>query len=85
LDNAVQLEQAGLGWIFALTRNQAPEKLRERATEELPPSSAEQPDVQAVAEKLLVHGQEYLGVVKYSMPFGAEQLHSLTTRISRAL
>jgi hypothetical protein len=32
-----------------------------------------------------VHGQEYLGVVKYSAPFAAEQLHSLTTSISRAL
>jgi hypothetical protein len=43
--------------------------LRERATEELPPCSAEQPGVRAVAEKLLVHGQEYLGVVEYSAPF----------------
>jgi len=41
--------------------------------------------VRAVAEKLLVHGQEYLAVVKYSAPFAAEQLHSLTTSISRAL
>lgn len=84
-DNTVQLQEAGVGWISALPWNQAPEELRERATEELPPASAEQPGVRAVAEKLLVHGQEYLAVVKYSAPFAAEQLHSLTTRISRAL
>src|SRR5437899_9072888 len=65
--------------------NQAPAELRERATEELPPCSAEQPGVRAVAEKLLVHGQEYLAVLKYSAPFAAEQLHSLTTSISRTL
>jgi len=41
--------------------------------------------VRALAEKLLVHGQEYLAVLKYSAPFAAEQLHSLTTSISRTL
>jgi transposase len=85
LDNTVQLQEAGVGWISALPWNQAPAELRERATEELPPCSAEQPGVRAVAEKLVVHGQEYLAVVKYSAPFAAEQLHSLTTSISRAL
>jgi transposase len=85
LDNTVQLQEAGVGWISALPWNQAPQELRERATEELPPCSAEQPGVRAVAEKLLVHGQEYLAVVKYSAPFAAEQLHSLTTSISRTL
>jgi transposase len=74
-----------VGWISALPWNQAPPGLRERATEELPPCSAEQPGVRAVAEKLLVHGQEYLAVLKYSAPFAAEQLHSLTTSISRTL
>ena len=85
LDNTVELEEAGVGWISALPWNQAPVELRERATEQLPPCSAEQPGVRAVAEKLLVHGQEYLAVLKYSAPFAAEQLHSLTTSISRAL
>src|SRR6266851_5718991 len=85
LDNTVQLQEAGVGWISALPWNQAPAELRERATAELPPCSAEQPGVRALAEKLLVHGQEYLAVVKYSAPFAAEQLHSLTTSISRAL
>src|SRR5213075_1243764 len=77
LANTVQLHEAGVGWISALPWNQAPQELRERATEELPPCSAEQPGVRAVAEKRLVHGQEYLAVVKYSAPFAAEQLHSL--------
>src|SRR6202140_1561627 len=53
LDNTVELEQAGVGWISALPWNQAPAELRERATEQLPPCSAEQPGVRAVAEKLL--------------------------------
>src|SRR5256885_11394610 len=30
-------------------------------------------------------GAEYLAVLKYSAPFAAEQLHSLTTSISRTL
>jgi transposase len=85
VDNTVQLEEAGLGWISALPWNQAPAELRERRTEELPPCTAEQAGVRAVAEKMLVHGKEYLGVVKYSAPFAAEQLHSLTTSISRTL
>src|ERR1700693_3639562 len=85
LDNTVELEETGMGWISALPWNQAPVELRERATEELPPLSAEQPGVRAVAEKTLVHGKEYLCVVKYSAPFAAEQLHSLTTSISRVL
>jgi len=57
LDNTVQLEEAGVEWISALPWNQAPQELRERATEELPPCSAEQPGVRAVAEKLLVHAR----------------------------
>jgi transposase len=85
LDNTVHLEEAGLGWISALPWNQAPAELRERRTEELPLCTAEQAGVRAVAEKMLVHGKEYLGVVKYSAPFAAEQLHSLTTSISRTL
>ena len=85
LANTVELERAGVGWISALPWNQAPAELRERAAEELPPCSAEQPGVRAAAEKLLVHGQEYLCVLKYSAPFAGEQLHSLTTSLSRVL
>jgi transposase len=41
--------------------------------------------VRATAEKTLVHGREYLCVVKYSASFAGEQLHSLTTSLSRVL
>ena len=85
LDNTVELADAGVGWISALPWNQAPAELRARATEDLRPCSAEQPGVRALAEKTLVHGAEYLCVVKYSAPFAAEQLHSLSTNLSRAL
>lgn len=85
LDNTVALQEAGVGWISALPWNQAPAGLRERALEELPLCSAEQPGVRALGEKMLVHGKEYLCVVKYSAPFASEQLHSLTTSLSRVL
>jgi transposase len=85
LANTVALEEAGLGWISALPWNQAPAELRSRATEELPTCSSAQPGVRAAAEKTLVHGREYLCVVKYSASFAGEQLHSLTTSLSRVL
>ena len=85
LANTVALEEAGVGWISALPWNQAPGVLRRRATEELPPCSSAQPGVRAGAEKTLVHGREYLCVVKYSASFAGEQLHSLTTSLSRVL
>jgi transposase len=85
LANPVALEEAGVGWISALPWNQAPAELRSRATEELPTCSSAQPGVRAAAEKTLVHGREYLCVVKYSASFAGEQLHSLTTSLSRVL
>ena len=85
LANTVALEEAGVGWISALPWNQAPPELRGRATEELPACSSAQPGVRATAEKTLVHGREYLCVVKYSASFAGEQLHSLTTSLSRVL
>ena len=85
LANTVALEEAGLGWISALPWNQAPAELRSRATEELPTCSSAQPGVRAAAEKTLVHGREHLCVVKYSASFAGEQLHSLTTSLSRVL
>src|ERR1039457_6844003 len=44
-----------------------------------------QPGVRATAENLLVHGQEYLCVLKYSASFASEQMHSLTTSLSKVL
>jgi transposase len=85
LANTVELEEARVGWISALPWNQAPAELRERAVEQLPPCSSQQPGVRAAAEKLLVHGKEYLCVVKYSASFAGEQLHSLTTSVSKIL
>jgi transposase len=85
LANTVQLQEAGVGWISALPWNQAPAELRSRAVEELPACSSTQPGVRAAAEKTLVHGREYLCVVKYSASFAGEQLHSLTTSLSRVL
>jgi transposase len=85
LANTLELERAGLGWITALPWNQVPVELRERSAEELAPLSSAQPGVRAAAHQCVVHGKEYLCVVKYSAPFAAEQLHSLSTSVSKAL
>ena len=85
LANTAQLEEAGVGWISALPWNQAPAPLRSRAVEELTLCSRAQPGVRAAAEKTLLHGREYLCVVKYSAAFAGEQWHSLTTSLSRVL
>lgn len=85
LANTLDLEQAGVGWISALPWNQAPEELRQRPAEEMSALSSAQPGVRAAAEQLTVHGQQYLCVVKYSASFASEQLHSLTTTLSKAL
>src|SRR5438067_9409018 len=85
LANTLELEQAGVGWISALPWNQAPEEFRERAVEELPALSSNQPGVRAASERMVVHGQEYLCVVKHSASFASEQLHSVTTALSKAL
>jgi transposase len=85
LANTVLLKEAGFGWISALPWNQAPAEFRQRSVETLPACSSAQPGVQAAAEKLLVHGEEYLCVLKYSATFAAEQLHSVSAALSKAL
>jgi len=85
LANTVALEEARLGWISALPWNQAPAEFRTRAVEELPLCSSTQPGVRAAAEEVLIHGREYLCVLKYSASFAGEQLHSVTTSVSRVL
>jgi len=85
LANTVALEESKLGWISALPWNQAPAELRSRPVEELPVCSSAQPGVRAASEKILVHGREYLCVVKYSAAFTGEQLHSITASLSRVL
>jgi len=47
--------------------------------------SSQQPGVSAVAETTIVHGKEYCCVVKYSASFASEQLHNLTTSLSKAM
>ncbi len=83
LANTVLLREARVGWISALPWNQAPADFRQREVKQLPLCSSAQPGVQAAAEKLLVHGGEYLCVLKYSASFAAEQLHSLSTSLSK--
>lgn len=81
LANTALLTEAGLGWICALPWTQAPTDLRERPVEDL--AACAQPGVRAVAERRLVHGAEYLCVVKYSASFASEQLQSVTTSVSK--
>ena len=85
LANTVQLDEAGVGWISALPWNQAPAAFRERDAEQLTPSTSALPGVRAASEKLLVHGKEYLCVLKYSASFAGEQLHSVATSLSKVL
>ena len=83
LPNTLELEQAGVGWISALPWTQAPAEFR--SSQHLTPLSSQQPGVSAAAETMVVHGKQYRCVVKYWAPFAGEQLHSLTTRLSKAM
>jgi transposase len=83
LVNTLELEKAGVGWISALPWNQAPAELRDRSVEQLPACGSSQPGVRATAEKLFVHGKEYLCVLKYSACFATEQLNSTTAALTR--
>jgi len=85
LINTVLLEESRLGWISALPWNQAPAEIRERAVEQIPACSSAQPGVRAFADKALVQGKQYLCVLKYSASFAGEQLHSVTTGVTKAL
>jgi transposase len=83
LANTLELEKAGVGWISALPWNQAPIELRDRSVEELPACGSSQPGVRAAAVKTVVHGKEYLCVLKYSACFASEQLNSTTAALSK--
>jgi len=85
LENTLLLEKAEVGWISALPWNQAPPELRERDAEQLPACGSDLPGVRAAAEKAIVHGKEYLCVLKYSSSFASEQLHSVTTSLTTSL
>ena len=83
LANTLELDKAGVGWISALPWNQAPAELRAKSVEQLPACSGSHPGVRAAAEKMLVHGKEYLCVLKYSACFASEQLNSTTTALAK--
>jgi transposase len=85
LANTLELEQAGVGWISALPWNQAPAELRAKRVEQIPACGSAQPGVRACAEKMLVHGKQYLCVLKYSACFASEQLHSITTLLNKVM
>src|SRR5437016_8984450 len=53
--------------------------------EALPLCSSDHPGVHAIAERAIVHGAEYLCVLKYSSAFASEQLHSLTTSLAKVM
>jgi len=83
LYNTLALDQSGIGWISALPWNQAPKEFRELPLGQLTALSSDQPGVQAFQQKLLVHGKERLCVLKYSVPFLSEQIHSLSTSLAK--
>ena len=82
--SALELQRAGLGWVSALPWNQAPESLRSAGDDRLQPLGAAHPGVRAAAERLTVHGGEYLCVVKHSASFAAEQLPSAVAALGKA-
>ena len=84
LSNTLLLDEAGVGWISALPWNQAPAELRDRPVENIP-LCAGRSGVRAVAEKHVVHGKEYLCVLKYSASFAAEQFHSVNTSLAKVV
>src|ERR1700686_4537718 len=83
LANTLELEKAGVGWVSALPWTQAPPQLR--SSQQLTQLSSREPGVSAAAGIAVVHGNEYQCVVKYSASFATEQLHSLTTSVSKAM
>lgn len=85
LANTVALREAGLGWVSALPWTQAPPDLRARPVDDLPPCSSDHPGVRAAGQLAVVHGEEQLCVLSYSVAFASEQLHSLTTALTKVL
>ena len=83
LANTLELEKAGVGWISALPWSQAPAELR--CSQQLTPLGSREPGVSVAAGSAVVHGSEYQCVVKYSASFAAEQLHSVTNSVSKAM
>jgi transposase len=83
LYNTLALDQSGIGWISALPWNQVPKEFQQIPLEQLTALSSDHPGIQAAQQKLLVHGKERLCVLKYSVPFLSEQIHSLSTSLAK--
>ena len=83
LANTLELQASRLGWIAALPWDQAPASLRSRPLEQLEAVAGE-PGLRAGAERTLVHGDEYLGVIRHSAGFAAEQFQSVGTSLAKA-
>ncbi len=83
LANTLELQASGLGWIAALPWGQAPAALRQRPLEQLEPLPGE-PGVSVAGERTLVHGAEYLAVLRYSAGFASEQFHSVSVSLVKA-
>lgn len=83
LNNTLALDESGMGWIAALPWNQAPSDWRIMPLEQLRPLSSAQPGVRAAARRIVIHGKERLGVLRYSAPFFSEQLHSLSESLAK--
>lgn len=83
LANTLELQASRLGWIAALPWDQAPAALRSRPLEQLDAVAGE-PGLRAGAERTLVHGDEYLGVIRHSAGFAAEQFQSVGTSLAKA-
>ncbi len=85
LANTLVLEEAGVGWISALPWNQAPESLRECPGEKLVPLGGTHLGLQVSSSNEVVHGRTYLCVVVYSAVFASEQLHSITSTLTKVM
>jgi hypothetical protein len=83
LANTLLLEDAGLGWISALPWNQAPAEFCQRPVEDLPVCSRALPGVRAGEAA----GARERVCLRAEVPgnFAAEQLHSLSASLSKAL
>ena len=85
LTNTAALAEAGVGWVSALPWKQAPVDLRTRALETVPLCGVDHPGVRAIGQRAVVRGDEYLCVLQYSAALASEQLHSLTTSLTKVL
>ena len=85
LANTIALEKTRVGWISALPWSQAPEGFRETHRDQLTALSSDHPGVRAAQARELVHGTVRSCVLKLSNSFLTEQIHSLSTTLTKAV